>query len=155
MTTRRKPDDDAAAGELVDRLRTVLMRGQRQLRLTYTDDSLSPTQLEVLAMVVRRGPLRVAEIASLEGLNPTMLSRIVAKLEVARLVARHSDDADGRVVHVSATDEGRALYEIIRRQRSDALAVALDELSPDDRRTLSNALAALESLVASLKQPRR
>ena len=130
------------------------MRGQRQLRLTYTDDSLSPTQLEVLAMVVRRGPLRVAEIASLEGLNPTMLSRIVAKLEVAQLVTRRADDFDGRVVHVATTDQGRTLYEMIRRQRSDALGVALDQLSPDQRRTLSDALPALEALVESLKQSR-
>ena len=151
MTTRRERDGDPEGAQLVDRLRTVLIRGQRQLRLSYTDDTLSPTQLEVLAMVVRRGPLRIAEIANLEGLNPTMLSRIVAKLEVAQLVARRSDDADGRVVHVGATDQGRALYEIIHRQRSEALALALEQLSPDERRTLTGALPALESLVASLK----
>jgi len=154
MTTRARDPRDPQGGELVDRLRTVLMRGQRQLRLTYTDDSLSPTQLEVLAMVVRRGPLRVAEIANLEGLNPTMLSRIVAKLEVAQLVTRSADDSDGRVVHVATTDQGRTLYEMIRRQRSDALGVALDQLSPDQRRTLAGALPALEALVESLKQAR-
>lgn len=106
-------------------------------------------------MVVRRGPLRVTQIANLEGINPTMLSRIVAKLEEARLVTRRADESDGRVVHVAATDEGAALYETIRRQRSDALADALNQLSPDQRRTLSESLSALEALVETLQQPRR
>ncbi len=151
---RHEKEGAAQGAELVDRLRTVLVRGQRQLRLSYTDDALSPTQLEVLAMVVRRGPLRVAEIADLEGINPTMLSRIVAKLEASQLVTRHVDDADGRVVHVSATDQGRALYEVIHRRRSDALASALEQLSPEERRVLAGALPTLESLIARLKQPR-
>ncbi|MBW4030126.1 MAG: MarR family transcriptional regulator [Acidobacteria bacterium] len=154
MVNESDEERDPPDGDVVDRLRTVLMRGQRQLRLTYTDDSLSPTQLEVLAMVVRRGPLRVSEVASFEGLNPTMLSRIVAKLEVAQLVTRITDVDDGRVVHVAATAQGRTLYETIRRQRSVALALALDDLSPRERRTLAAALPALETLVASIKQRR-
>ena len=143
----RPPSD----GEVIDRLRVVLVRGQRRLRLAYTDDNLSPTQLEVLAMVVRRGPLRLAEVASLEGINPTMLSRIVAKLEEAQLVTRVADANDGRVVHVAATDQGRGLYEVIHRQRTQALALALESLSFHERQELRGALPALEKLVASLQ----
>ncbi len=143
----RPPSD----GEVIDRLRVVLVRGQRRLRLSYTDDNLSPTQLEVLAMVVRRGPLRLAEVASLEGINPTMLSRIVAKLEEAQLVTRVADANDGRVVHVAATDQGRGLYEVIHRQRTQALALALESLSSHERQELRGALPALEKLVASLQ----
>ncbi|MBU6515235.1 MAG: MarR family transcriptional regulator [Acidobacteriota bacterium] len=143
----RPPSD----GEVIDRLRVVLVRGQRRLRLAYTDDNLSPTQLEVLAMVVRRGPLRLAEVASLEGINPTMLSRIVAKLEEAQLVTRVADANDGRVVHVAATDQGRGLYEVIHRQRTQALALALESLSSHERQELRGALPALEKLVASLQ----
>ncbi len=152
MTKKDGAPRPASDGELIDRLRVVLARGQRQLRLAYTDDTLSPTQLEVLAMVVRRGPLRLAEVANLEGLNPTMLSRIVAKLEEARLVTRIADAVDGRVVHLAATDEGRTLYEVVHRQRTQALASALGRLTSGERRELRGALPALERLVASLQQ---
>jgi DNA-binding MarR family transcriptional regulator len=141
--------------EVIDRLRTVFTRGQRQLRLTYTDETLSPTQLEVLAMIVRRGPLRLSEVATLQGLNPTMLSRIVAKLEVAHLVTRTTDATDGRVAHLAATEQGKALNEMIRRQRSAALAFALEQLSTSEQRTLSEALPVLESLVETLRVPQQ
>jgi DNA-binding HxlR family transcriptional regulator len=55
------------------------------------DSSLSPSQREVLSTIVRRGPLRLSELAAEEGLNPTMLSRIVTNLEAAKLVARRPD----------------------------------------------------------------
>ncbi len=155
MSKKIENDPVRVDTDMIDRLRTVLTRGQRQLRLTYTDDTLSPTQLEVLVMIVRRGPIRLSEVADLEGLNPTMLSRIVGKLEVAGLVTRNADTVDGRVIHLAATDDGRALHEIIRRQRSEALAYALDQLSATERRILAQAMPVLESVVESLKLPRR
>lgn len=141
--------------EIVDRLRGVLIRGSRGLRLTYTDEDLSPTQLEVLAMVARRGPMRLSEVAENDGLNPTMVSRIVAKLEDAGLARRTPDPLDGRVMHLTVTDEGRALHDVIRHRRSEALRVALEDLSPGERETLSRALPVFESLVESLKERRR
>jgi DNA-binding MarR family transcriptional regulator len=141
--------------ELVDRLRAVLIRGSRSLRLTYTDENLSPTQLEVLAMVVRQGPMRLSEVAENDGLNPTMVSRIVAKLEESRLVRRTPDPLDGRVMHVTATDEGRALHGVIRRRRSEALQIALEDLSFEERASLTQAVTVLESVVESLKERRR
>ena len=141
--------------ELVDRLRAVISRGNRHLRMTYADDSLSPSQLEVLAMLVRRGPMRLSELAAEEGLNPTMLSRIVAKLENADLALRMPDEVDGRVVHVAATEKGRSLYQVRRRQRTNALKSALEQMSSSDHHTLADAMPVLESLIESLKQPRR
>lgn len=155
MTQQPQTDTIETDAELVERLRTVLVRGSRRLRLTYTDENLSPTQLEVLAMVVRRGPMRLSEVAEDEGLNPTMLSRIVAKLEDADLARRTSDPLDGRVVHLSATDEGRALHDVIRRRRNEALRTALEDLSTGERRGLASAVSVLESLVESLNERRR
>jgi DNA-binding MarR family transcriptional regulator len=141
--------------ELVDRLRAVISRGNRHLRMTYADDSLSPSQLEVLAMLARRGPMRLSELATEEGLNPTMVSRIVAKLENADLARRTPDEVDRRVVHVAATEKGRSLHHVIRRQRTNALKLALEQMSPSDQRTLADAMPVLELLVKSLKLPRR
>jgi DNA-binding MarR family transcriptional regulator len=152
VSDRTEPDQRVPEVELVDRLRTVISRGSRQLRLTYSDDSLSPSQHEVLAIIVRRGSMRLSELAGSEGLNPTMLSRIVAKLEDADLARRTPDIVDGRVVHLAATDRGRALYEVIRSQRTDALKFALEQMSPDEQRRLADALPVLESLVDALKQ---
>jgi DNA-binding MarR family transcriptional regulator len=123
----------------------------RSLRLTHVDGNLSPSQREVLFTITRRGPLRLSELAATEGLNPTMVSRIVSHLEAAKLVVRTSDGDDARVVHLEATAAGRALWEEMRNERTDALLFALERLTKDQRDDLIGALPALESLVETLR----
>jgi DNA-binding MarR family transcriptional regulator len=142
------PEDSA---EVPARLRAVIGRLGRRLRQTRAGADLSPSQYEVLATIVKRGPLRLSEVAAAEGLNPTMLSRILAVLEESDLVGRTQDPDDGRVVHLAATKTGRDLITRIRRERTDALSVVLDELSDVDRETLSGALPVLESLAEILR----
>lgn len=137
--------------DVTDRLRTAVGRLGRYLRLTHVDNDLTPSQREVLSAVVRAGTLRLAELATSEGINPTMLSRIVTKLESAGLAVRAADAADARVAHVAPTAKGRALVEEMRHERTDALRHALARLTKDERRALEAALPALESLVDALK----
>jgi DNA-binding MarR family transcriptional regulator len=124
----------------------------RSLRLIHVDGNLSPSQREVLFTITRSGPMRLSEVAASEGINPTMLSRIVSHLESANLVTRTSDATDARIVHLSSTDHGRALCKGIRNERTDALQSALGHLSGEKRRVLLDALPVLESLVETLKR---
>jgi DNA-binding MarR family transcriptional regulator len=80
-----------------------------------------------------------------------MLSRIVGHLESAKLVARAPDQSDARVVHLSATEAGRSLWEEIRNERTDALLYALSQLPDEQRRSIEQALPALEKLVETLR----
>ncbi len=140
-----------AAVDSVDRLRTALARLGRQMRLTHVDENLSPTQIEVLATVVRRGPIRLSTLATDEGINPTMLSRIVAKLETAQLVTRIQDQADARIIHVVATPSGDALFREIRHERTSAMRFGYSQLDDAQRASIDNALDALEAVAEILK----
>lgn len=133
-------------------MRRVVGRLGRALRLTHVDSSLSPSQREVLATIVRRGPLRLSELAVEESLNPTMLSRILSHLESAKFVTRRADEDDARVVHLAATETGLALHEEMRNERTDALFFALGKLSADQRRVVIEALPVLELLEDSLRK---
>jgi DNA-binding MarR family transcriptional regulator len=141
----------AAHVDAAERLRTAVARLSRSLRLTHVDGNLSPSQREVLFTITRRGPMRLSELAASEGLNPTMLSRIVSHLEAARLVERSSDPSDARVVHLESTDAGRALVQEMRNERTDALLFALERLPKAQRAELMGALPALELLVETLR----
>ncbi len=143
--SRSEPDDTAG------RMRTVITRLGRRLRRTAAGGDLSPSQYDVLATIVRRGPLRLSELAVIEGLNPTMLSRIVGKLETDGLVRRTQDRSDGRVAHLAATAEGRKLHERILRERTETLNLLLDNLDQDQRQALVQALPVLESLAEALR----
>jgi DNA-binding MarR family transcriptional regulator len=143
------PESDAT--ELPSRTRTVIARLSRRLRQTRAGADLSTSQYQVLATTVRHAPVRLARLADLEGLNPTMLSRIVGKLEVAGLVARTPDPDDGRAAVLTATRPGRDLVARVRRERTDALSLVIDGLDDSQRRALLAALPVLESMAEHLK----
>jgi len=145
-------DRDAAA-----RLRAAIGKLSRLLRPTKAGAGagLTPTGASVLLTVARVGPIRLSALASGEGLNPTMLSRVVADLCDAGLAKRVSDPADGRAALVKATAEGRRLCERIRRERTNALNVGLDGLSAQERDALEQVLPVLEKLAEELKRARQ
>src|SRR6202167_5604900 len=124
------PPEDPA--ELPIRTRRAIGRLSRSLRQTRAGAALPPTQYEVLVTIVGQGPLRLADLAVMEGLNPTMLSRIAGKLEASGLVDRVADTGDGRVVHLAASQKGRELVQQVRGERADALAVALERLTEQE-----------------------
>jgi len=87
----------------VARLRIAVARTARWLERQSTAGELSRTQLSVLGTVARLGPLGLGRLAEIEGVNPTMLSRIVAKLDDAGLLHRTPDPAARRAAHVEVT----------------------------------------------------
>jgi DNA-binding MarR family transcriptional regulator len=141
--------------ETVERLRAALGTTARHLRSTEAGEGLTPTELSILATISRRGSLRLTELAEIERVNPTMLSRIAARLAEARLISREADADDRRAARVEATPAGLALHERIRAQRRASLAAHLDELPEDDVHKLLHALPALEALAEGLRRDAR
>jgi DNA-binding MarR family transcriptional regulator len=143
--------------ETAQRLRIVFGRLSRALRPTEAGlaAELTPTRVAVLLNTVRNGPIRLAEVAEQEGLNPTLLSRTVASLADAGLVARTADETDRRSAWLDATPAGRELAQEIRAQRTHAVEAALSELTGPDRKMVEDALPALEELAKHLQREPR
>ncbi len=141
-------DADTAA-----RLRAVIGRLHRRLRTTPSAAAagLTPTKISILFTVTRTAGIGLSELAATEQVNPTMLSRIVGHLTDAGLLERVADPTDRRAALVNATAAGRALADRIRRERTDALNLALAPLSDEHQKLLGHALPALEALAAELK----
>jgi DNA-binding MarR family transcriptional regulator len=140
----------AIDNETAERLRAVIGRIQRRLRATRAGEGLTPSQISVLFTVVGRGPLGISELAELEALNPTMLSRIVAHLCRQGLVRREAHASDRRAATVSATAAGRRLRERVQRERARTLGTQLEAVDPQAREQLLAALPALEELAELL-----
>jgi DNA-binding MarR family transcriptional regulator len=142
----------AAASE---RLRAAIGRLSRRLRPTVAGSGLTPSQISVLFTVVRLGPIRLSELAALESVNATMLSRITAQLCDAGLMARSADPDDRRSAFVRATAAGRRIRERIHRERTRALSAHVEQLDEHQREALWNALPVLEELAQRLPGGRR
>jgi len=144
----------AARAETAARLRTAVGRLARRIRPTRVGAELTLTEATVLATTARNGPVGLSWLAREEGMNPTMLSRVVWRLEDAGLLARRPDPRDRRAALVDATPAGRKLHEKIRAERADALSQLIEHLGVAEREALDAALPVLEQLARDLKDRR-
>ncbi len=137
-------DDD------IVRLRSAVVRISRLLDRQAGDHGITKTQWSILVTVAKRGPVGASELAEREGVNPTMLSRTLTKLEEAGLLRRTSDPDDRRVIRVEATPAGRRLQQEVSAERTKLLADRLRRIEEPELGRLLAALPALEALAADM-----
>ena len=137
--------------DTVIRLRRVVLSLARRLNAASVGEGLTPTQASVLSIVAFRGQLGLAELTEIEGLNPTMLSRVVGKLDSFGLIRRLRDPDDFRAARVEATPEGKEAYQRIAAQRAAILSERVAGLPAEQEAALIAALPALEHLAEDLR----
>jgi DNA-binding MarR family transcriptional regulator len=150
--TKAPAEHDLAStqAESTARLRAVIGKLSRRLRPTVAGSGLTPSQISVLFTVVRLGPIGLSELAEIESLNPTMLSRVTAQLCEAGLMVRSPDPEDRRSAFAQATAAGRRMRERIHRERTQALSAHVENLDEAQRQALWSALPVLEELAERL-----
>ena len=137
--------------DTVIRLRRVVLKLARQLNAASREEGLTPTQASVLGITSVRGPLSLAELTELEGINPTMLSRVIGKLDEHGLIKRLRDPDDFRAARVEATGKGQSMYQRIAAQRSAVISESVAGLPAGQQAALVAALPALENLAEDLR----
>ena len=129
----------------VARLRMAIARLSRKLR-RHQLAGLTPTQVAALSTVERSGPLRLSDLAAVEGVAPSTLTRLVAALEERGYVRRCAVAGDARASELAITDEGHDVLDRIRQEATSALAGSLALLDTAQRAALAAALPAIEHL---------
>ena len=133
--------------ETAARLRLAVARLQRLLR-SQEMGGLSLTEVSCLAIIGRRGPMPLNEIAASEHLSAPSVTKTITRMEEAGLVDRLTDPTDRRVSLVTLSKKGRALVDQIRSRRNAFLLMRLQALSPTDLEAVEQALPILERLSA-------
>ena len=146
-----KNDTSEKERELAERLGSILTRLNRRLRLAKSQKDLSSSEREVLMSIVRVETVRVSDLARDAAINPTMLSRIIGKLEVEGLIVRTCDADDARVIHLSVTTEGIALRNEICPEQTETLLYALGRITKNESRALNAAVPVLDKVVELLR----
>ncbi|MDE3008982.1 MAG: MarR family transcriptional regulator [Acidobacteriota bacterium] len=131
------------------RLRLALVRLTRALRQGNTA-GLSPSQLSALSTIDDFGPLRVSAVAVHESVGAPVATRVVASLEELGLVTRESDPVDKRATLVALSAHGQTTIDQLWTQRTRGLSSRLERLSDEERRSLEEALPALEKMAREL-----
>jgi DNA-binding MarR family transcriptional regulator len=130
----------------VNELRGAVMRLSRRLRHQRVDETLSPTEMSVLATLARCGSATPGELARKEHVQPPSMTRIVAMLEAKDLVRREPHPDDRRQVVVTRTEQADAMLAESRDRRNAWLAELAEGLSPEDLAVLRQAAPVLEKL---------
>jgi DNA-binding MarR family transcriptional regulator len=112
---------------------------------------LSLTAAATLARLQREGPARLTELATAEGITQPSMTALVARLSAQGLVRREADPSDGRAVVLSLTAAGEDLLAQRRASRTARLVPYVAGLSPDDLRSIAEALPALARLTGALR----
>lgn len=137
---------DLPPTEVATRLHAAAIHLLRRLRGADAASGLSGPRLSALSVIVFAGPVTLGELARAEQVRPPTMSRLVAGLARAGLVARERDPDDGRVQRIRATPRGRALLEAGRARRVRRLTRTLEDLDPDAFRAVVRALPILEAV---------
>lgn len=141
MTTPMTDAPEVAA------LAQAVHRLSRRLR-KRADMSLTASQASALATVERHGELRLGDLARLEQVGKSTMTRLVTKLEAAGYLYRWVDPTDGRVFLVKVTDHGLGTLHAARIRQQAYLTRQFEALDGADRAVLLASIAAIEKLLA-------
>jgi len=132
--------------ELAAQLRVAVWRAARRLR-HVSDIGLTPTLHAALGTVEVHGPITAGQLAAHEHVRKPTITRTIRELVDRGLIERLPDPLDGRVTWLRVTDAGAELVRSARRRSETYLTKQLRALTPQERDTLQQAAAILDSLV--------
>ena len=148
MTATADISHETAATELLRAL-TGLKSWFREIQ-SGVYDGHSAGSLMMLAMLERRGPSRVTELAEAARVDASVVSRQVAHLEAAGLVERTPDPSDRRAHRLGVAPAGT---EVLRCGRERLVRLLADRLQAWPTDQLMEYAATTTELLTDLNVP--
>jgi MarR family transcriptional regulator, 2-MHQ and catechol-resistance regulon repressor len=137
---RRRTEDAIRLSEAVSELIRVVQFRDRDRACCY---GLSPSQCYALKGVVDAERLTVNDLAAQLYLDKSTASRIANALIDKGLLAKSRDTEDGRVFHLTATSDGRALHRRIDEDLVREYAELLGDYEPEMGTAITGLVARL------------
>jgi DNA-binding MarR family transcriptional regulator len=137
---------DGALVESAALLRRAVLTLARTLRQRARGE-FTPTQLSVIGMIDREGPMTLGTLAARERLSAPSITKVITVLEQARLIERIPEPKDRRVCRVALSATGARWIEANRSERDAWLAERLRTLSRAEYSVLAAAVPVIEKLL--------
>ncbi len=126
------------------RLSVLTNRVSSAIARQYSDRfELSIPEWRAMAVLGGTSGLSAREVAERTAMDKVQVSRAIESLMRAGRVQRAADASDGRVMRLSLTPKGRAIYEEVVPLALHLEEVFLSALVPQERRTLESLLDKL------------
>jgi DNA-binding MarR family transcriptional regulator len=142
--------DDQLVDAVLGASRALVAVAARSLDGLAEDVTLA--QYRVLVELAARGPQRVAELASVLGVERSTATRMCDRLVRKRLSQRRRESRDRRAVQVALTAEGRLLVDRVTHRRREEISRILERLAPRDRAVVLRALRAFADAAGTVPE---
>lgn len=142
---RERPDFDASPLAVFSRVMRLSRHLERFRRLAFATHNLESWEFEMLSALRRQGApyqLTAGRLMQETLVSSGTVTNRIDRMIAHGLVTRHTDENDGRVVHVRATKEGIAAVDAAMADLLDKERVMLEALDGEGE----------EELVALLRQ---
>lgn len=117
--------------------------------------SKGASTLSLLQVVTDHGAIRPSEIADIQHVHPSLVTRQVRELERMGYVDVRSDPADRRASLVSVTSAGADEVRLLQQMGLERFATFVDDWDPADVRMLTSLLEKLERSKAAVGESER
>ena len=108
--------------------------------------------LSLLQLVADRQPIRPSEIAEVQDVHPSLVTRQVRELEDAGHVQVAADPADGRSCLVTLTPAGAGELQRLTQVGLDRFALFVADWSPGDVQMLTTLLDKLRNSITAVAE---
>jgi DNA-binding MarR family transcriptional regulator len=141
-------ENATAADESVDMITDALLTASRLLvaisahSIAEVDENITFPQFRALVILSNRGPINLATLAGLLGVQPSATGRMVDRLVAAGLIDRLPHPTSRRELLAALTDRGREVVQQVTACRRDEIAQIVEKMPPPERQGLVGALKA-------------
>ncbi|VBA38596.1 putative HTH-type transcriptional regulator [Mycobacterium innocens] len=141
-------ENATAAEESVDAITDSLLTASRLLvaisahSIAQIDETITIPQFRTLVILSNRGPINLATLATLLGVQPSATGRMVDRLVGAGMIDRQPHPNSRRELLAVLTKRGRDLVRRVTALRRAEIARIVEQMPQAERRGLVRALTA-------------
>ena len=141
-------ENATAADESLDVITDALLMASRLLvaisarSISQVDDTITIPQFRTLVILSNRGPINLATLASLLGVQPSATGRMVDRLVSAGLIDRLPHPTSRRELLAALTRRGRDVVRRVTAHRRAEIAAIVEKMPPPEGHGLVRALTA-------------
>lgn len=138
----------ATAEESVDVITDALLTASRLLvaisahSIAQVDENITIPQFRTLVILSNHGPINLATLATLLGVQPSATGRMVDRLVGAELIDRLPHPTSRRELLAALTKRGRDVVRQVTENRRTEIARIVEQMAPAERHGLVRALTA-------------
>ena len=141
-------ENATAADESLDVITEALLTASRVVMTisaratSQVGESLTIAQFRTLVILSNQGPVNLATLAGLLGVQPSATGRMVDRLVAADLIDRLPHPTSRRELLATLTDRGRDVVQQVTERRRAEIARVVENMPAGERHGLVQALTA-------------